>query len=654
MAGSPRGEFAARQALLKRQRLRWSNKWYKRRKLGLDYKADPLEGAPQARGIVLEKVGVESKQPNSAIRKCVSPETKVLLEDGTYTTMGELVSAKSWPSVALLDKQRYEVGSAKVLDAFELSEDEVRASDSYEIATLSGRRLTGSGDHPVYADGEIVDVRALKVGSSVAVLPSDPIRRDSSTELILDEQRLLSFVPEKSDGKRIISTLREKGLLPLRYDSPALPQLVRLVGHIFGDGHMSYNVSGTGFAGKIVGKGAPEDLSRVSSDIKSLGFHTSPMYEGSSTSVVTTEDGTRTISGSYNLVSCTSIALFALLRALDVPEGAKSSVAFRVPKWVREGPLWVKKSFLSSYFGSELEKPRVRGATFQSPTLEVSKRTDLVGSGVEFLNDLGTMLHDFGVEVSSLRIRRSVIRKDGTLSFKIRLTIASKHRNLMNLYGRIGYAYSPKKQILARYAFHFLSLKVARMEATVKAYARAQALRLDRLSYREIAETLRREGYAWITTGNVNRWLWHGVGDPNLLNTTAKGEGFSEWLPRATRNLPLGLVWDEVVGIKRVHASRLQDITVNHPSHNFFANGILTGNCVRCQIVKNGKQVTAFLPGDGALNFVDEHDEVMLQGIGGSMKRAMGDIPGVRWTVFKVNGVSLNELVYGRKEKPRR
>ncbi|TLX99223.1 MAG: 30S ribosomal protein S12 [Thaumarchaeota archaeon] len=76
--------------------------------------------------------------------------------------------------------------------------------------------------------------------------------------------------------------------------------------------------------------------------------------------------------------------------------------------------------------------------------------------------------------------------------------------------------------------------------------------------------------------------------------------------------------------------------------------------CCRVQIVKNGKQVTAFLPGDGALNFVDEHDEVVLEGIGGSMGRAMGDIPGVRWKVFKVNGVSLNELVYGRKEKPRR
>lgn len=76
--------------------------------------------------------------------------------------------------------------------------------------------------------------------------------------------------------------------------------------------------------------------------------------------------------------------------------------------------------------------------------------------------------------------------------------------------------------------------------------------------------------------------------------------------------------------------------------------------CVRVQLIKNGKQISAFLPLDGALNFVDEHDEVFLEGIGGSMGRAMGDLPGVRWKVFKVNGVSLKELIYGRKEKPRR
>jgi small subunit ribosomal protein S12 len=71
-------------------------------------------------------------------------------------------------------------------------------------------------------------------------------------------------------------------------------------------------------------------------------------------------------------------------------------------------------------------------------------------------------------------------------------------------------------------------------------------------------------------------------------------------------------------------------------------------------LIKNGKVITAFLPGDGALNYVDEHDEVHVEGIGGTLGRSMGDIPGVRWKVFKVNGVSLNELVLGRKEKPQR
>jgi small subunit ribosomal protein S12 len=76
--------------------------------------------------------------------------------------------------------------------------------------------------------------------------------------------------------------------------------------------------------------------------------------------------------------------------------------------------------------------------------------------------------------------------------------------------------------------------------------------------------------------------------------------------------------------------------------------------CVRTQLIKNGRVITAFLPGDGALNLVDEHDEVVVEGIGGTRGGAMGDIPGVRWKVIMVNGVSLNELVYGRKQKPAR
>jgi len=74
--------------------------------------------------------------------------------------------------------------------------------------------------------------------------------------------------------------------------------------------------------------------------------------------------------------------------------------------------------------------------------------------------------------------------------------------------------------------------------------------------------------------------------------------------------------------------------------------------CVKIQLIKNGRQITAFAVGDGAINFIDEHDEVLVEGIGGRMGRSYGDIPGVRYKVIKVNNVSLNELVKGRKEKP--
>ncbi|MGC8610136.1 MAG: 30S ribosomal protein S12 [Thermoplasmata archaeon] len=73
---------------------------------------------------------------------------------------------------------------------------------------------------------------------------------------------------------------------------------------------------------------------------------------------------------------------------------------------------------------------------------------------------------------------------------------------------------------------------------------------------------------------------------------------------------------------------------------------------VKVQLIKNGKVVTAFAPGDGAINFIDEHDEVIIEGIGGRLGRSKGDIPGVRYKVVKVNGISLKELVKGRKEKP--
>lgn len=76
--------------------------------------------------------------------------------------------------------------------------------------------------------------------------------------------------------------------------------------------------------------------------------------------------------------------------------------------------------------------------------------------------------------------------------------------------------------------------------------------------------------------------------------------------------------------------------------------------CVRVQLIKNGRKITAFLPGDGAQKLIDEHDEVIIECIGGNKGRSKGDLPGVRWQVLKVNQQSLNALLRGKIEKARR
>jgi len=76
--------------------------------------------------------------------------------------------------------------------------------------------------------------------------------------------------------------------------------------------------------------------------------------------------------------------------------------------------------------------------------------------------------------------------------------------------------------------------------------------------------------------------------------------------------------------------------------------------CVTVQLVKNGKKIGAFVPGNQASKFINEHDEVIIECIGGKMGRSKGDIPGIRWQVIKVNDQSLNALVRGVIERGRR
>merc|ERR1712065_31788 len=69
--GKPRGLQAGRRLAQHRKDQKWHDNDWKEKNLGTIYKHTPFGGTSHAKGIVVEKIGVEAKQPNSAIRKCV-------------------------------------------------------------------------------------------------------------------------------------------------------------------------------------------------------------------------------------------------------------------------------------------------------------------------------------------------------------------------------------------------------------------------------------------------------------------------------------------------------------------------------------------------------------------------------------------------------
>merc|ERR1719498_2165527 len=73
--------------------------------------------------------------------------------------------------------------------------------------------------------------------------------------------------------------------------------------------------------------------------------------------------------------------------------------------------------------------------------------------------------------------------------------------------------------------------------------------------------------------------------------------------------------------------------------------------CVRVQLKKNSKKITAYVPKDGGMRFVDDNDEVLVAGFGRS-GHAVGDLPGVRFKIMKCANTSLLALWLHKKDKP--
>ncbi|XVF07960.1 hypothetical protein REPUB_Repub06bG0184400 [Reevesia pubescens] len=149
----------------------------------------------------------------------------------------------------------------------------------------------------------------------------------------------------------------------------------------------------------------------------------------------------------------------------------------------------------------------------------------------------------------------------------------------------------------------------------------------------------------WKQPLSANMGKTRGMGAGRKLRTHRRNQ---RWADKSYKKSNLGNEWKKpFAGSSHAKGIVLEKIGIEAKQPNSAIR-----KCARVQLIKNGKKIAAFVPNDGCLNYIEENDEVLIAGFG-RKGHAVGDIPGVRFKVVKVSGVSLLALFKEKKEKPR-
>jgi len=449
-----------------------------------------------------------------------------------------------------------------------------------KVTTKMGSKIIATEEHPFYTRDGMVELKNLSQGSEVAVYPFEGVSYEKpGDEIIIEEKdirKILLTLEKDSRGhglEQIIIHLKKRGLLPLRFSSPQLPYILKVMGYVFGDGSIYFaNKRGKGqtwFWGK------PEDLEVIRRDIASIGYRCSRVYSRKRKQKIKTSYSVYEFERTDNSCKVSSSSFAILLVALGVPLGNKARQEYRIPQWLFKAPLWQKRLFLASFFGAEMNTPKTltgHGYNFSCPVVSMNKKEEFVENGIIFFSEMSKLLSEFGV--TTLKISK---RKENANTFRLRLILSGRPQNMINLFTKIGFEYNKKRNGLANVAVQYLKWKqlviAQRKEMTSK------------VKQKELVKTMSaRDIFSGLDSSSVNfRFVERSIyGERNIEpRVPANFPKFDQFLEKAREGLEeSGMVWDEIESIEEVDFDGyVYDFTVVHPHHNFVANNFVVSNC---------------------------------------------------------------------------
>lgn len=508
----------------------------------------------------------------TVLSQCVSPDTNVMLADGTIKTIGDLENSHKESKLMSCNIESGELKESSISNYIKSDPLEL-GKKCVEITTESGRKLHCTSNHPLWVkDKGWIDAGLLNIGDSVAILPAQNLQNDNPS-IQISWKELQSLLPQTINKNRLFEELNALGLIDSKIEGKKVYVLARLIAHMFGDGtlHSIYKNKQGQHGLKITFSGSEEDLLEIKKDIAFLGFNAGQkICKDKKTSYSNFLNfGIKKIDGTSTYFKTGIVGLWVVLKYLGAPIGDKTNTEISIPKWILEGNPSIKREFLSSLCGSECSSVRWVGRNPDRPVLPFSKNQSLMLNGYSYANQLMTLFKEFDIE-TSLYVRDYVLRKDGSKSSQFIISLSRSRENLIKFLENINYVYSVKKRINGLYSLEYLKFLNSKIQhktelfKEVKQSSLNQGSKLTSLNYNMNKKVVEN----W-TTMSIEKVRLAPI--DNIPN-------FVDWIKIKTNGLSNGMLWNSIQSINSITLNDVRDITV--PSyHNFFANGFLTHNC---------------------------------------------------------------------------
>ncbi|WP_456327182.1 intein-containing RctB family protein [Archaeoglobus sp.] len=537
---------------------------------------------------------------------CLSPNSSVLTEHGYWVRIEDLPASGENVKVYDVEEGHNDSGELAFVSARSADDKAVR------ITTEFGRVLEGSLDHPVLTRKGYKKLGEIKEGDEVVVYPFEGVEFEQFEGTILSEDDFKGY------DAQVVKYLKERKLIPLRYEDKRIGTIARLLGFAFGDGCIVK--SGKRLTLEFYGK--LETLEEVAKDLESLGVKASKAYSRRRRLKIRSPYSEYYSDCTDCRIRVTARSFAILMHKLGLPIGKKTEQPYRVPDWIKKAPLWVKRNFLAGLFGADGSKVVFKGYTPLPINLTQSKSKEFESNLREFMEDVRNLLREFEIESTIYEVK-------SLNGVTLRLAIVGEE-NVRKFLAKIGYEYSREKKELGLLALEYLKRKKSIKELRAKAIESAREIHERTGSLKKACAVC----CEYVNRRLVERALYENVEDVRVPENFPTFEEFVERFGASG-----GFVYDRVVRVETIEPEYdlFYDIGVLHKAHNFIANGIVVHNC-GVRLIRSNLTVDDVRPKIKEL--IDELFVAVPSGVGSEGRLRVSDreldeilVEGAKWAV---------------------